>query len=76
MDLPFLEQWVRRTRPRDRKALAAALLGAAESGEHQAVVAEFLWSLAMDVYVLDAEDVERIETLVRELVEPSPHGGR
>ncbi len=36
------------------------------------MVAGFLWSLAMDVYVLDADDVERIEQLVHDLVEPSP----
>jgi hypothetical protein len=75
VDLPFLEQWVRRTRPCDRQALAAALLHAAESGEHRAIVAEFMWSLAMDVYVLDADDVERIERLVHDLVEPSPRRG-
>ncbi len=75
MDLSFLEQWVRRTRPRDRQALAAELLHSSESGDHHGIVAEFLWSLAMDVYVLDAEDVERIEKLVRELVEPTHRPG-
>ncbi|MEP6622861.1 MAG: hypothetical protein ABJC79_00310 [Acidimicrobiia bacterium] len=71
MDLPFLEQWVRRTRPRDRQALAASLLQASERDDHHLLVADFLWSLAMDVYVLDAEDVERVDRLVHELVEPT-----
>ena len=75
MNLAFLEQWARRTRERDRRAVAVALMTASESGDHHPVTSDFLWSLAMDVFVLDAEDAERIDRLADGLVAPTGRSG-